>query len=227
MNILVVYTAIIGKYDTLKDPEFITPYCDYVCFTDQDLTSDVWEIRKVIPLYEDNTRTARKYKALPHRFLPEYHISIWVDGNIRIVGNAWDYVKKVLDGRLMVTHNHMDCYDKRNCVYQEANAIFQLGQQNGGKFKDNPIIIKSQMERYIADGYPSNNTLVFTCTVIRHHTHPEIERFNERWWQEMKYGSKRDQLSCNYSAWKTKTEIAYTGDDGRDNEFAKHVSHTK
>jgi len=224
---LVVYTAIIGGYDTLKDPEYITPNCDYVCFTDQDLKSDVWDVRKVIPLYTDNTRTARKYKTLPHRFLSEYDVSIWVDGNIRIVGNAMDYANMHLLTYPMAVHDHMDCFDKRNCVYQEANAIFQLGQQNGGNFKDDPSVIQKQMQRYIDDGYPPNNTLVFTCTVLRYHNIRSIIDFNERWWQEIKYGSKRDQLSFNYAAWKLDTKFTYTGHDGRSNVFAKHTTHTK
>lgn len=226
---LVVYTAIIGPYDDLKDPEYITPNCDYVCFTDQDLKSDVWQIRKVLPLYEDNTRTARKYKTLPHRFLTDYDISIWVDGNIQIVGNAWNYVNKHLgEYNGLAVHNHMDCFDKRNCVYDEANAIFQLGQLNGGNFKDNPETIRTQMERYLDAGYPPDNTLVFTCTVLRRHNWELIKSFGEQWWQEIKYGSKRDQLSFNYSAWiLNNVPLVYTGDDGRSNEFAKHVSHKK
>ncbi len=226
---LVVYTAIIGKYDTLDDPEYITPDCDYVCFTDQDVKSDVWEIRKILPLYEDNTRTARKYKILPHRFLPEYELSIWVDGNIQIRGNAWDYVNMHLgENNGFSVHNHMDCYDKRNCVYQEANAIIHLGQLNGGNYKDDPSTIHTQLQRYMDEGYPKDNTLVFTCTVLRRHNWELMKAVAETWWQELKYGSKRDQLSLNYSFWiNNQVPFTYTGDDGRDNEFAKHTSHLK
>lgn len=225
---LVVYTAIIGKYDALDDPEYITPDCDYVCFTDQDVKSDVWEIRKVLPLYEDNTRTARKYKILPHRFLSDYDISIWVDGNMRIVGNAWDYVSKHLSENAgFVVHNHMDCYDKRNCVYQEANAIIHLGQLNGGNYKDDPSTIYTQLQRYMDEGYPANNTLVSTGSIIRQHNLEQMIIVGEQWWQELKYGSKRDQLSLNYSFWKTNTLFAYTNEDVRDNIFTKHTSHLK
>jgi hypothetical protein len=73
----VIYTSIIGKYDELVEPKYIPKGYDFICFTDiDDIPQDtIWEIRKVIPLYGDNTRTARKYKILPHRFLPEYDIS--------------------------------------------------------------------------------------------------------------------------------------------------------
>lgn len=39
---LVVYTAIVENYDTLRDLVFIDDNCDYVCFTDnKELASDI------------------------------------------------------------------------------------------------------------------------------------------------------------------------------------------
>ena len=155
---IVVYTAIIGGYDTLNEPLVKPDGVDFICFTDRDIKSDVWEIRKVLPLYEDNTRTARKYKVLPHRWFPNYDISIWLDGNKVIEGDILTYVNYLRDSDIAL-FDHMKCFDKRNCVYQEAMAIFSLGQEPGKVFKDNPHTIKSQMDRYIADGYPQNNGL--------------------------------------------------------------------
>ena len=43
----VIYTAIFGDYDTLKEPLVITPGWKYICYTDQDFESKVWEIKKV------------------------------------------------------------------------------------------------------------------------------------------------------------------------------------
>ena len=37
--------------------------------------------------------------------------------------------------------------------------ILQLGQQSG-KFKDDPNLIKKQLDRYVQEGYPQNNGLV-------------------------------------------------------------------
>ena len=56
---IVVYTAIIGGYDTLNEPRWKSDGVDFVCFTDRNIKSKTWEIRKVTPLYEDSTRTAR------------------------------------------------------------------------------------------------------------------------------------------------------------------------
>ena len=41
----------------------------------------------------------------------------------------------------------------------------------------------------------------------------------EDWWTEIKYGSKRDQLSFNYSAWKLGIKFNYILGESRDNEY--------
>ena len=114
----VIYTTIIGKYDTLEEPKFIPKDYDFICFTDQKINkpNSIWEIRQVLPLYEDNTRTARKYKILPHRFLPEYDISIWTDGNEIIVGDINKLQEKYLNTTNMAVYNHMSCWDKMHGV---------------------------------------------------------------------------------------------------------------
>jgi|TARA_B110000483_G_C17913401_1_gene433989 hypothetical protein len=220
---IVVYTTIIGGYDTLNEPLVKPDGVDFICFTDRDIKSDVWEIRKVLPLYEDNTRTARKYKVLPHRWFPNYDISIWLDGNKVIEGDILTYVNYLRDSDIAL-FDHMKCFDKRNCVYQEAMAIFSLGQEPGKVFKDNPHTIKSQMDRYIADGYPQNNGLSFTCGIVRYHN--RIIQTMEDWWTEIKHGSKRDQLSFDYAAWKNKLKFVYLPGDGRGDGIITHKSHS-
>ena len=48
----VIYTAIIGGYDTLVEPDYKPEGWDFVCFTDKDLKSDTWEIRNTLPLIQ-------------------------------------------------------------------------------------------------------------------------------------------------------------------------------
>jgi len=221
---VVVYTAIIGGYDTLNEPLVKPDGVDFVCFTDRDMESETWEIQKVTPLYDDNTRTARKYKVLPHRWFSDYDVSIWVDGNKVIAGDVLDYISQLGEGNLSL-FDHMECFDKRNCVYQEANAIFKLGQEPGKTYKDNPLTIKSQMERYLSEGYPQNNGLAFTCVVVRKHNDSDTINLMENWWTEIKYGSKRDQLSFDYVAWKNNYDFKYLSGDGRNDGIITHKPH--
>ena len=41
----------------------------------------------------------------------------------------------------------------------------------------------------------------------------------EDWWTEIKYGSRRDQLSFNYIAWKNNFKFNYLEGDSRKNEY--------
>ena len=198
MNKKVIYTSIIGKYDSLTEPKYIPKGYDFICFTDQDIDNpnSIWEIRKVLPLYKDDTRTARKYKILPHRFLPEYDLSIWVDGNEIIVGDV----------------------DKLQEKY--------LGNKNNN-WKDNPKIIENQINKYFKEGYPPNNGLIVSGVMFRKHNKKDIIDCMELWWEELKYGSKRDQLSFNYTSWKCGTSFNWVNQDIRDDGYVLEVKHNK
>lgn len=87
MNKVVVYTCITGDYDKLIDPQFIDSGVDYICYTNNNtLNSNVWQIRP-IPTdldYLTQVKKQRYIKINAHVMLPEYDISVWVDGNIII-----------------------------------------------------------------------------------------------------------------------------------------------
>ena len=79
MNKIVIYTSIFGGYDNLPNVSFKPENCDFICFTDSDIQSNGWNIIRVPVLYEDPNRNAKRYKILPHRYLSEYDISIYMD----------------------------------------------------------------------------------------------------------------------------------------------------
>ena len=230
MNKNVIYTAIFGNYDELPEPLSLPKGWDFICFTDSDIKSDTWQIKKVSSLYKDTTRTARKYKILPHRFLQDYDRSIWIDGNFLIKDDLnllWDQYMK--DDNLVV-YSHMHCFDKRNCIYEEAQAIewlFNVNKSPNKQPKDDLNIIKDQMEKYIKEGYPSNNGLIISGILLRNHNVKSIVDIMETWWEELRYGSKRDQLSFNYACWKNDFDVNYINDDIRDNKFFKLLKHNK
>jgi len=221
MSKIVVYTAIFGQYDELPTNTFIADDVDYICFSDHEIRSDLWNVQIVDPIYEDTTRNSRKYKAVPHRFLPEYDYSIWVDGNMCMVGDF----RELLTDSIFRTYDHMQCFDKRNCIYGEANVILQLGQQNMQRspergirnWKDNPYLIQEQMKRYHEQGFPVNFGLAETSVVIRKHNDSRCIQLDEDWWTEMKYGSRRDQLSLNFVSWKNDIILDYIPGDVRNN----------
>ena len=58
------------------------------------------------------------------------------------------------------------------------------------------------MQRYTREGFPANYGLVDTAVLLRRHT-PKVEEFCRLWWQQLQIGSRRDQLSFTYCAWKS------------------------
>lgn len=190
---LVVYTVIMGGYDTLKEPEYIDDNCDYVCFTDnKELKSGIWQIRLVGDYELDSTRKQREYKILTHKFLPEYKYSVYVDGNIRILGSLRDYVRKQWKGASLLALVHPE----RDNVYDEAEACIKFN-------KDNPDIIRKQVDRYRNEGYKANNRLILTGLLFRKHNDSNLISVMETWWNEVKNNSRRDQISFGYSCWKS------------------------
>ena len=170
----VIYTSIFGNYDKLHHQEYIPEGYDLIVFTDSNLKSNQWEVRKDLSLYEDNVRNAKRFKILPHRFLKEYEISVYIDGNYIIKNDINVLVERFLSNNnaAFYDHNQQPTYDKRNCIYQEAQAIKYLYDINNGsnkKPKDNLDTIFKQISKYKNEDYPEQNGLINGGIILRRH----------------------------------------------------------
>lgn len=194
-NKKVVYTCITGGYDILKPLSYVNEDFDYICFTDCDMKSDFWEIRRIPEELNslDNIRKQRCIKINPHKYLPEYEFSVWVDGNIDIKADINEYLKE--NG----VNNNISLYvgehPKRNCIYKEALACIRLK-------KDSKEVINKQIEGYKKEKFPYSYGLPQTCIIFRYHNDKQCIKLMETWWEEVKAKSYRDQLSFNYALWK-------------------------
>ncbi|AUS03985.1 glycosyltransferase domain-containing protein [Pseudotamlana carrageenivorans] len=227
---IIVYTAIFGNYSGLIPQQNIEGV-DLVCFTDQDISSRYWTIKKVKALVpNDNTRSNRYYKLLPHKCLSKtYDVSIYIDANIWILKDIRPLVEAQLKTAKMAFFDHNQNYaDKRDCIYQEYQAILKKGK-NTGEFKDDPEVMKFQIEKLKNEGYPENFGLISGCVLVRKHFDSEIIKLMEAWWDIVLNGSKRDQLSFNYVAWKLNfTNFNYiSGDVRTGNPWFYLISHRK
>ncbi len=125
-----------------------------------------------------------------------------------------------LDGCNYATYDHkQNQLDPRSCIYDEGATILNLGEKNGGNYKDNPKLIQRQMGRYMDMHYPRNNGLVVQMEVLRRHNEQDVVDSMEDQWVELKYNSKREQLSFNYIAWKNDLKFSYIQGDSRDNKY--------
>ena len=193
-----VYLVIIGDYNILHEPTVITPGWDYICFTDDPkLKSKHWEIRVVSDDDElGNRKFSRKIWRLPHRYLGEYDMSISIGGQSYPNCNLDDFVNIFLpkDEKIdMVMHDRK----LRKGVYHEAAKCI-------AKKKDDPKLIDRQMDFYRKEGLP-DDTGIFSCgIIIQKRSRSNVEEHCEKWWEQIKKWSYRDQLSFTYVWWKYK-----------------------
>lgn len=220
MHKIVIYTSIYGERDILS-PVKKFEGIDYICYTDNlHMKSNGWTLIYDSPEYTDSVLDAKRHKIFPHTYLSKYDISIWVDGNTTIVRNPIEIINKMNTTAMFFNHNDHRIADKRDCIYDEAGVCIKLN-------KDNVDTITQQINRYSADGYPKHNGLVCGGIIVRKHNDLRTIKVMEDWWNEIKRGSKRDQLSFNYVAWKHNFKFEYIPGDIRNNKWFKMGLHKK
>lgn len=191
----VVYTCITGGYDVIKEPTSVQDDFDYVCFTDDSsLISETWDIR---PMPKEShglskVKSQRYVKLNPHKVLPEYDLSVWVDGNILIKGDINKLLSKYVSEECSV---YVPKHPHRDCIYKEAEAVLKCG-------KDTKESVSAQVAMFREDGFPEGYGLPQTNIIIRKHNDEGCIRLMDKWFSILKNGSHRDQLSFNYALWK-------------------------
>lgn len=184
---MVVYTAIFGNHDDLKEPAFVSPGWKYICFTDQDFKSDVWEVRKVPVMECGPVKTARYYKIMFHKHI-ESEFSLWIDGTFVITTNLNRWWRKFEAPFTVVNHP----YD--NCIYKDAESCLALG-------RGNKRMIERQTAFYKAMGIRKNSGLIASGVLMRQNTIP-VREFCQTWWRQVQNWSERDQIAYGFANWK-------------------------
>ena len=154
--------------------------------------------------------------------MEEYEISVWVEGDAKIIGDVNFLVDTYLQNKDYAVFNHEYCggINSRICIYEEAKFIKWLGDIHPQKhYKDNLDIINNQVDGYRKEGYPENNGQARNTVILRRHNNKEIIKTMEDWWVEVMYGSKRDQLSFPYVAWKNNLDFNFINEDMDNNRW--------
>ena len=191
-----MYTSLYGGYETLNEREFPShDGIDFICFTDRaDLTSKTWEIRQVDLPDIDAARKSRFVKLVPHRYLPDYEFSIYLDNIVSLKVDA----QKLFALLEQSEHNFL-CFSHpwRNCSYEEAEIVIS-------ETMDDERRVREQMDFYTDRQFPKNYGLIAGTLLIRRHGDAAIRSFGEDWLTHVLRFSKRDQLSFGFNAWKHK-----------------------
>lgn len=200
-----VYTCITGNYDTLIEVKKETGW-NYICFTDMDITSNTWEIRRIPEELKDlsNVKKQRMIKVLPYKYLPEYEEIIWIDANITIKPTIQEYYD------LCKSYNKPIVFKKhpvRNCIYAEMDACLKYK-------KDTKENIEKLRTRYEQENMPHNDGMYETNIIYRYNYDVHANALMKMWGEEILNNSHRDQLSLNYCVWKLNAyEYIYSMDN--------------
>lgn len=189
---------------------------DFVCFTDNpqlQFSSGNWNIRPIPSELRNlpKVKQQRVLKACPHKYLPEYDISIWVDGNLTILCDVMKFIQGYDMSKIkLYTRKH----PARTCIYKEAQAVVKF-------HKDIPANIKPQVDKYKGEGFPVNFGLHETCVILREHNNREVQLFDNMWASQILKYSHRDQMSFDYCRWKCNLTVGHLkiGQLTKDNNF--------
>lgn len=195
---MVVYTCIAQGYDILMQPYFIADDWDYVCFADdEDLISQgtvgVWEVRPMVEARATGVRTNRWHKMHPHKLFPSYEESIYVDGNINIIGSyLFDEIEA--RGTPILLPQHFT----RNCVYREIETLLNRVVTSD----EDKALLSSHRQLMQNEGFPEAFGLGENNVIYRRHHDPLILKMMDDWWTLYSTYSSRDQASLAYVFWK-------------------------
>ena len=194
MEQVALYTAIFGDFDVLKDPPRMKN-TSYYCFTDNPtVRTNIWDISVVeVPNGEHPRLSAKRFKTMPHRFLPPGHrYSIYIDGSLILFNPT--FVERCLAsldrwGIACMTH------PESNCIYDEAAGCAPLE-----KYRNQPIL--AQVEHYRTLGYPAQHGMPACGIIVRDSENEKVTKIGEEWYQENILWTYQDQLSLPYLLWK-------------------------
>ena len=182
-----IYTAIVGGYNPLQ-PHPEIDGIEWVAFTDWDTPADSnWQIRRIRP----NTSPrlfAKKYKLLPHLYLPEFPKTIWIDGTVRVDSpSILEALSCTHDGIAMFRH------PQRHDIFSEAEVSMVMP-----KYMEEPIW--EQVDSYRAAGIPPHG--LWAATVIAREDNDQVRELGEMWLDQIQRWSIQDQISLPYCLWR-------------------------
>ncbi|AWC20842.1 hypothetical protein CO731_00283 [Aminobacter sp. MSH1] len=199
-----VFTAIVGGYDSLKEPAIRPDNVDFFVFTEGNVPAEsAWSKREIDYYHKDPVRTARFVKTHPHLYLQDYEWSVWTDGNLKLLVDPQDLISGLDTSQNMATWKH----PLRMCIYDEAAECIRRN-------KDAAEIIDPQIARYRAASFPAKSELFETSVIVRRHMDQQVIDTMNEWWRETDNGSRRDQLGLPVAIQRTGLSVGHLAPSG-------------
>jgi O-antigen biosynthesis protein len=204
-------TAISGKYEELKVPEFFDFEMDYFIFTDDESLKVFQPFKKIVlnKFEVDPTRIARWVKLNHYRVLNligDYDFVIWVDSNLLVRNSLLPYVE-------LIKRNNTDLgmfkHPARISLKQEVEACQRLN-------KDSIIDLDEQYnaykEQYDIEEINKIHVIETNVYIANIKSKKTINLFFD-WYQDLFRYTRRDQISLPVALYKNK-ELNLTSLEG-------------
>jgi hypothetical protein len=190
----VIYTANFGDYDYLN-PIFDYKDWDRFAFTDNPkLKIEGWE---TVYIEGSGVKKQREIKILSHKYLKNYSLKLYQDANMRLLANPDEFINFVgFQGGFMTTKHPI-----RDNIYDEALRIIELQ-------KDTPErVFKHVVNLSNLSGMPPSYGMWETGVIIRDNS-KAVAKLENKWFEFLRDGSHRDQLSLPFAKYMTGVEIS-------------------
>ena len=200
-NHTIVYSAVTADYDKVFKPRFTTDNVEYILFMDHPSKITGWNVRQLDTTKSNhNVLNNRWYKFFAHEVFTDVEYSIYIDGNIRIIGDLTPLIQEFKEsGAALGVFKHLD----RSTISEEMNACFKYNKFD----PQDELQIKSQLETYYKAGMPHEQLLSDNAVIFRWHKHPKLAESMNCWWEQLQTYSKRDQISLPYVIWKNELPV--------------------
>jgi hypothetical protein len=216
-----VYTCVFDNYDWVLPPIAARPGIRHILVTDQDGPAPAgWERRVVDPAEHGSSSAANRYwKMLGWRELPSCERTLYVDANIRLLGDSASFLDKVLpESSAMGLFRH----PLRKTIADEARACIQAGKV------EKPETLYAELESYGGMGFHDDQGLSENGILARRTNAPGLDAAMQFWWELYLRQSGRDQISLPVVRWRTALDVSWIDWSFRDpNPWFATYSHRK
>jgi hypothetical protein len=190
-----VYSAVTSGYDLIFPPSIPSRAVEFVLFSDAGQKARGWSKAPCVRTYDSTVLTNRFHKFFPQQLFPNAQYSVYIDGNIGIVGDITPLLDEfIVSGAALGVFRHRD----RMTVAQEVDACLDLDRFNQLDLE----IYESQVEHMYSEGMPPEQQLTDNGVIFRWHGHAGLASAMEGWWEELNAYTRRDQLSLPYILWR-------------------------
>ena len=209
----ICFTAIFGDYEDLKPPTVHSEGWRFICFTDQPLQSDVWEIVHIGIGGDNPQRRAREIKILPHKWLPSYDWCMWIDASFQINTDLNQWWAKYWRAPFTCPSHPI-----RNCVYREIQSC--IVNKRGDE-----VELERQAAAYRAQKVPHHNGIITSGVLMRDNSNA-CRQLCEAWWAELSKYSARDQVAfANVGRFHYYYTFKWDYSQAKDLRYFKHYKH--